>query len=46
MLDDTFMRVYYGKLKPEDAVKNGKIKIEGNRVMAMKLSVLFKEAKL
>ncbi len=48
MLDDDFMKLFAGKLKPQDAFMNGKMKIRGNMAKAMKFnpSVLPKGAKL
>ena len=48
MLDDDFMKLFSGKLKPQDAFMNGKMKIKGNMAKAMKFnpSVLPKGAKL
>ena len=48
MLDDDFMKLFAGKLKPQDAFMNGKMKIKGNMAKAMKFnpSVLPKGAKL
>ena len=48
MLDDDFMKLFQGKLKPQDAFMNGKMKIRGNMAKAMKFnpSVLPKGAKL
>ena len=48
MLDDDFMKLFSGKLKPQDAFMNGKMKIRGNMAKAMKFnpSVLPKGAKL
>ena len=46
MLDGDFINLYAGKLKPQDAFMNGKMKIKGNMAKAMKFnpSVLPKEA--
>ena len=48
MLDDDFIKLFSGKLKPQDAFMNGKMKIKGNMAKAMKFnpSVLPKGAKL
>ena len=48
MLDDDFMKLVGGKLKPQDAFMNGKMKIKGNMAKAMKFnpSVLPQGAKL
>ena len=48
MLDDDFMKLFSGKLKPQDAFLNGKMKIRGNMAKAMKFNpnVLPKGAKL
>ena len=48
MLDDDFVKLFAGKLKPQDAFMNGKMKIRGNMAKAMKFnpSVLPKGAKL
>ena len=48
MLDDDFMKLFAGKLKPQDAFMNGKMKIRGNMAKALKFnpSVLPKGAKL
>ena len=48
MLDDDFMKLTAGKLKPQDAFMTGKMKIKGNMAKAMKFnpSVLPKDAKL
>ena len=48
MLDDDFMKLVEGKLKPQDAFMTGKMKIKGNMAKAMKFnpSVLPKGAKL
>ena len=48
MLDDDFMKLTQGKLKPQDAFMTGKMKIKGNMAKAMKFnpSILPKEAKL
>ncbi len=48
MLDDDFMKLAAGKLKPQDAFMTGKMKIRGNMAKAMKFnpSVLPKGAKL
>ena len=48
MLDDDFVKLFSGKLKPQDAFMNGKMKIRGNMAKAMKFnpSVLPKGAKL
>ena len=48
MLDADFVKLFEGKLKPQDAFMNGKMKIRGNMAKAMKFnpSVLPKGAKL
>ena len=48
MLDDDFMKLVNGKLKPQDAFMTGKMKIKGNMAKAMKFTpdVLPKDAKL
>ena len=48
MLDDDFMKLAGGKLKPQDAFMTGKMKIKGNMAKAMKFNpnILPKEAKL
>ena len=48
MLDENFAKLFEGKLKPQDAFMNGKMKIKGNMAKAMKFnpSVLPKGAKL
>eukprot|EP00806_Schmidingerella_arcuata_P005749 Macronucleus_6232.p2 GENE.Macronucleus_6232~~Macronucleus_6232.p2 ORF type:complete len:117 (+),score=56.35 Macronucleus_6232:1-351(+) len=48
MLDADFVKLFQGKLKPQDAFMNGKMKIRGNMAKAMKFnpSVLPKGAKL
>ena len=48
MLDDDFMKLFAGKLKPQNAFMTGKMKIKGNMAKAMKFnpSVLPKGAKL
>ena len=48
MLDSDFMLLVGGKLKPQDAFMQGKLKIKGNMAKAMKFnpSILPKDAKL
>ena len=48
VLDDDFMALSQGKLKPQEAFMNGKMKIKGNMAKAMKFnpSILPKDAKL
>ena len=48
MLDADFMKLVGGKLKPQEAFMQGKMKIKGNMQKAMKFnpSVLPKDAKL
>ena len=48
MLDEDFMKLVAGKLKPQEAFMQGKMKIKGNMAKAMKFnpSILPKDAKL